>query len=1494
MQNFTLRFKGKMFYLLALTILIGSLPSVYGQACPTVDDSTQEFCNALSTVADLQADGDVDWYDEPGSTDPLPMNEILRDGEDYYAGSPDCTGTRQSVTVTITGPATPVVQDDFFTPCADGATYTIADLKEAIDAEAAPSGYTLEIFSTRYTKDETPLADGTTLTVGNYYAGYYDADTGCQSMRKPVRYEPVEANAPTADGSQTVCEGTTVSELEAQGTNLWYRTATSEPALADDFEVQDGETYYASQVVPADGPPCESDERTPVTVTVLPADAGPDNTDNVLCVSEADSQLNNVTNARAYFLSLLENNNDGDTANDVPTDGTFSPDIASIVADYNDGTKTGDYQTTYTATFDGECEDSVVLGVSVKEDPYAGEDTTLDVCISDLESFLPLNSALAPAAEAYILNYFDSSTTIDTPGTFSPSITDLFAQINEDNENNAFPQTYPITYTVDNEGCTNSATLTLTIQSTNDAGEDASETQCETDVDDSGIFASEAALRAYYVELLGAEDTDGSFSPGLATLISNYNNGITAPSEDFTTTYTVDGSTECDPASATATLTVNASIPADAGTGTGDTYCSNENTDVDLYTLLSGDYGTGTFSSSTADVADATFNPAEEGAGTYEVTYTVSPDTDCVTGTASTTFTLTVNQAPNAGPGGEFSFCKGEFDAIIANPVTAGQELLNELGGSDIDLGGTFASDDLATLLGTYNSTTELPVTFTTTYTVNNDDCADSATYSITINPNTEVSAGGDQEVTFCTTDGSQDLTASLGDGATSGGTFSSDDADVTGGMFDPSVGVGEYTITYSVDAGDNVCLNGEDSSTITVTVIEGVDAGSDVTEVVCVNDIDENFFTEDALNSYYLGLLADGVATDGTFDPSIASLVDDYNNGKTTGDFTTTYTVSNGTCEASVQLTLTIRENVDADLTEVDDVTLCQNAGVQDLTDFIGDNPDLGVFTYDGDAIDTFNPGEMGAGDYVITYSLDEATTPCVSGSDSITFTITVEESAYAGMDMEFDVCQNDGVQDLFEVLSDATDSTGEFTLDGDVITDGMMDPSEFAAGTYEVTYSVPSENDCGPDSATFMITVNESPDAGVGGTAEVCQNADVVDLFGLLAEGNDMSGTFSLDGSTITDGMMDPSDFDPDTYDVTYTVMNDDETCSDSATFSITVKDAANAGDDMEFDVCMNAGTQDLFGFLSADADTDGEFTLEGDVVADGMMDPATFAAGTYTVTYTVSAINDCGDDTASFEITVQESPDAPEVNDISFCAIQFPTGADLMMEGEDLTFYSDETLETMVLADDDLVSGTYYVTQRTSEDGCESDATAFTVTINDPGTPTIDNTSLSFCQYDDATVADLSDAVDQTSNVTWYASADGTEPLNTGTALQSGKYYATLYDVDTDCESSQRLEVTVTIEDCPLLFPEGISPNGDGKNDTFDIENIEREYPNYTIQIYNRWGDVVYKGDVNTPDWDGTANQSGALGDDVLPVGVYFYLLDFNDGSTEPKRGKIYLSR
>ena len=446
-----------------------------------------------------------------------------------------------------------------------------------------------------------------------------------------------------------------------------------------------------------------------------------------------------------------------------------------------------------------------------------------------------------------------------------------------------------------------------------------------------------------------------------------------------------------------------------------------------------------------------------------------------------------------------------------------------------------------------------------------------------------------------------------------------------------------------------------------------------------------------------------------------------------------------------------------------------------------------------------------------------------------------------------------------------------------------------------FTTTYTI-TNGGCS-DSVELTINVYDSIPAEIGDITNpdpICRNADDVDLYSFLPADANPNGSFE----GYEDGIFSPTMEGEGSFEITYT-LTDDSPCTEgeaSATFTVTVIESAFAGMDMDPSVCMDAGVQDLFGFLSADADTTGEFTLDGNVIADGMMDPADFAAGDYEVIYTVPQINDCGPDTATFNITVEEAPGAPTVegSPFTFCATDAATVADLSATGTNLTYYSDVELTMMVATEDALATGSYYVTQRNDDGSCESAAAEVSVTVNDAATPTISNTTQEFCLYDDATIANLTAELNETGNITWYDSADGDNALNEGTPLQDGiVYYATLFDVDSGCESSVRLMVTVEITDCPLLFPEGFSPNGDGINDTFDIENIEFDYPNYTIEIYNRWGDSVYKGNANTPEWDGYSSES-SLGDDVLPVGVYFYYLNFNDGSTEPRRGKVYLSR
>ena len=71
-------------------------------------------------------------------------------------------------------------------------------------------------------------------------------------------------------------------------------------------------------------------------------------------------------------------------------------------------------------------------------------------------------------------------------------------------------------------------------------------------------------------------------------------------------------------------------------------------------------------------------------------------------------------------------------------------------------------------------------------------------------------------------------------------------------------------------------------------------------------------------------------------------------------------------------------------------------------------------------------------------------------------------------------------------------------------------------------------------------------------------------------------------------------------------------------------------------------------------------------------------------------------------------------------------------------------------------------------------------------------------------------------------------------------------------------------------------GMSPNGDGVNDVFQIEGIE-DFPNNSVQIFNRWGNSVYEMEGYKNEWDGTWGRRGEL----LPDGTYFFLFDTGEG-------------
>lgn len=99
-----------------------------------------------------------------------------------------------------------------------------------------------------------------------------------------------------------------------------------------------------------------------------------------------------------------------------------------------------------------------------------------------------------------------------------------------------------------------------------------------------------------------------------------------------------------------------------------------------------------------------------------------------------------------------------------------------------------------------------------------------------------------------------------------------------------------------------------------------------------------------------------------------------------------------------------------------------------------------------------------------------------------------------------------------------------------------------------------------------------------------------------------------------------------------------------------------------------------------------------------------------------------------------------------------------------------------------------------------------------------------------------------------------------------------YALIITDFNNCSATDTALV-VTSTDC-LQIPTGITPNGDGVNDTWILRKIE-DYPSAFVRIFDDQGTLLYSVDGydNETPWDGTFNGN------MLPAGVYYYFVQLS---------------
>ncbi len=193
--------------------------------------------------------------------------------------------------------------------------------------------------------------------------------------------------------------------------------------------------------------------------------------------------------------------------------------------------------------------------------------------------------------------------------------------------------------------------------------------------------------------------------------------------------------------------------------------------------------------------------------------------------------------------------------------------------------------------------------------------------------------------------------------------------------------------------------------------------------------------------------------------------------------------------------------------------------------------------------------------------------------------------------------------------------------------------------------------------------------------------------------------------------------------------------------------------------------------------------------------------------------------------------------------------------------------------------LNDGTYNVTAKATDTSGNVSATSSVFTITVSTLDTDGDLIHDFCDDDDD-----NDGILDADDNSYLPNPDQADTNNNG-----------IGDVQEDCDNDGILNYYDTDNvSCQAIIvmkkSYGFSPNGDGNNDNWVIEGIAL-HPNNVVRIYNRSGKIVYEMKGYNNSFNGFSNKinSGSK----LPVGAYYFTVEFNTPGAKPAKGWVYIN-
>lgn len=589
------------------------------------------------------------------------------------------------------------------------------------------------------------------------------------------------------------------------------------------------------------------------------------------------------------------------------------------------------------------------------------------------------------------------------------------------------------------------------------------------------------------------------------------------------------------------------------------------------------------------------------------------------------------------------------------------------------------------------------------------------------------------------------------------------------------------------------------------------------------------------------------------------------------TYDYVVTATVPGGTCAS----TTTVEVYAPPTVTTPNDTTVC-NSSVIPASVFTStptgatytwtnSDASIGLAASGNGNVPSFTAATSGSAALTSTITVTPTANGCVG--TPATYTITASPTPVMNALTPVTACHGATVSQV-TFGSTMTGITYEWTNSNTAIGAAASGTGNFPsftaanAGTSPITATItvtPSVGDCDGTPLTFTITVNPLPTVDAGTAQTVCAGASVT-----------LSGTGATN-YTWDNGVTNNTVFNP-TSTQTYTVTGTDANgCqnTDNVTVTVNALPTVNGGADQT--ICVGPSVT-----LTA---TGASTYSWNNSVTNGVAFTPTSTA-TYTVTGTDA--NGCVG-TDQVLVTVNPLPNIDAGANQTVCV-----GTQLTLSGTGGVSYvwDNGVTNGQPFAP---TTGTYQVTG-TDANGCvgtdQVSITVLTVPVADfvadvtSGYPVLSvnftNTSSSATTY----IWNFDEGMPVLAN---------TNVGQTHTYQNIGTYDVILIASNGVCEDSMHTTITVLPFPPPeITIPNIFTPNGDNANEVFWID--VKYGATIAVQIFNRWGNLMYEMDDFADRWDGKVNGNDASD------GVYFfkYTVTGIDKSTVTGHGNVTIDR